>query len=115
KIAMVDSPLTALVWVFAISAGLLGTLTIGALALAYRHRLRRRAGVYIQVLAATQSSLISQILTVGDLLKDTALREQISLKLASVAQTQVIQTQVTQTKVAKAQAGQTIPPRRTEH
>jgi hypothetical protein len=80
------SPLAALTWVFAGSAIVLAALAVGTLCLAVRHRRRRRSGVYTRILAEAPSSSIWQVLTVGDLLVDSVLREQVQRKLATDAQ-----------------------------
>jgi hypothetical protein len=80
------SPLTALVWVFAVSAGIIAVLAVSTLCLAFRHRLRRRNGDYAKILAETPSSRISHVLTVGDLLMDASLREQMQRTVVREAQ-----------------------------
>jgi hypothetical protein len=101
--AAAESPLIALVWVFAVSAGILGALTISALALAYRHRHRRRTGVYTEILATSQSSRVSFVLTVGDLLMDTHLRDEIRRKLVREAHAQEAHAQEAHAQEAHAQ------------
>jgi hypothetical protein len=87
---MTVSPLTALVWIFAISAGILVALTICTLILAYRHKHRRQSGIYAGILAANPSSGISHVLTVWDLLMSPQLDRQFRQKLAGESQSQPI-------------------------
>lgn len=71
------SPLTALVWVFGVSACVVAALMVSALGLAFRHRRRRKHGVYSEVLSNTPSSHISRVLTVRDILLDKSLHKKI--------------------------------------
>ena len=64
-------------WVFALSAGVIGAVIVSTLGLAIRHQRRRRNGVYARLLAENPSSKVLQVLTVGDYLKDPLLRGQI--------------------------------------
>lgn len=82
---MATSPLTALVWVFAVSAGALGAVGAGALGLASRHQRRRKDGVFAAILAGNPASEARAVLTVTDYLRDPGLREQIKLPLAAEA------------------------------
>jgi hypothetical protein len=84
---MSTSPLTALIWVFAVCAALLGIVSAGTAGLAVRHRRRRRNGVYSRVLAEDPSSGILKVLTVGDYLADPSLRGQIQLRPIREVQT----------------------------
>ena len=90
--AAAESPLAALVWVFAVSFVILTALSVGALCLGFRHRRRRRNGIYARILEAAPSSRVSNVLTVGDLLMDELLRNQIQrpqIKEAQASQLRV--------------------------
>jgi len=75
-IAAAASPLTALVWVFAVSAAALAAMAVSTLTLAFRHRRRQRSGVYARILRNARSPVL-HVLTMGDLLRDSQLREAI--------------------------------------
>lgn len=74
---MAASLLFALVWVFAASSIILTLLILSTLVLAIRHRRRRRKGIYTAILEMTPSSQVSRVLTVGDLIVDPSLQQQI--------------------------------------
>jgi hypothetical protein len=71
------SLLTALLAVFATSAIILAVLAGSTVCLAVRHRHRRKIGAYAKILAENPSSLILEVLTVGDSLADAPLMRQI--------------------------------------
>jgi hypothetical protein len=83
--AVAESPLTALVWVFAVCAGVVAILIIITLLLAIRHQRRRSKGVYAEILAKTPSSHLLDVLTVSDLIMDERLRKQIQPTLLEEA------------------------------
>lgn len=62
------SPLNALIWVFGIGGGAVLILMLTAVALAWNHKIRRKAGTYTIFRSG-------QIVTIGDLVVDTRLRE----------------------------------------
>lgn len=78
--AIVTSPLTALIWVFAVSAGVAGVVSAVTLALAVRHQRRLKDGVYAGILAENPSSEVLKVLTVSDYLMDPDLRGHIQLR-----------------------------------
>jgi hypothetical protein len=69
------SPLTALLWIFAVLAAILAALAVASLALYVRHRIRRRRGVYTRIFSETPQA-ISKTLTVSDLITDRPFRQQ---------------------------------------
>jgi hypothetical protein len=77
----IESPFIALIWVFAISALVVGAVIISVLGLAARHGYRRRSGIYARIWAENPSSDIPQILTVGDYLTDPSLKERVQRQL----------------------------------
>lgn len=80
--AIPTSPLTALIWIFAVLTCALTALAVGALALYVRHKIRRRRGVYARIVAEAPQS-ISKALTIGDLIADSPLRRQVSPHLVN--------------------------------
>jgi hypothetical protein len=82
SIAAASSPLSSLVWVFAVSSICIGAISVGALGLAFRHQVRRKKGIYEGILAESESSRVLQVLTIRDAIISGAIRRQFERTLA---------------------------------